>query len=487
MHVHLAADHILLVSALLLIGGLFAIRLANRLRVPGMILFLLAGMAIGDDGLGWLHLADARFAQTIAVVALVFILFDGGLANPVVERKRIIAPAATLATVGVAITAALVGIAAKFLFDLSMTEAMMIGAVVASTDAAAVFSVLRGVPISGRLAALIETESGANDPMAALLTVGFVSMAQGTVTPIDWLVFGARQLIGGLLIGWALGRLAGAAMNSRDWVDGPMVPLVGIATAAASFGLSATVGASGFLAVFISGIVVSARAPSYQRPLMAFFGAIAEVAQLGLFFLLGVLVFPSHLGAVAGRSIALAAALILLARPVAVAICLPWFRFSKAEMAFASLAGLRGAVPIVLATFPLMAGDRNGDLIFNVTFFVVLLSAAVQGVAIRPSIRWLGLSVPRPAWDPIADVVPIGRLGMRVVEMRLDPSSPLVGATLADAAPPDRARVITLVRGGVVELPTGSTVMQADDLLSVAIAEQDAAESDLIAWARGGR
>ena len=485
MHLDLEADRILLAGALLLVGGLIASRLASRLRVPGMLLFLLAGMVIGDDGLGWLRLSNAPFAQTLAVVALVLILFDGGLANPASDVRRVLAPASLLATVGVAITAAMVGIVATHLFGLSLTEGMLLGAVVASTDAAAVFSVLDGVPITRRLAALLETESGANDPMAALLTIGFVAMSQGHVTALDWAVFGVRQLVGGLAVGWLLGRLAGRAVNGRDWLDGSVVPLVGLATAAGAFGLSATFGASGLLAVYVSAIVLTAHAPAYQRPLKAFFGSIAEVCQLGLFFLLGVLVFPSQLGAVAWRSIALAAALIFIARPVAVVVCLPWFRFKPAELVFASLAGLRGAVPIVLATIPLIAGNARGSLIFDVTFFVVLLSAAVQGVAILPATRWLGLTEPKPAWDPIAAVVPIGNLGMRVVEMRLDESSPLVGATLRDATPPDGARVITLVRRGQVELPNGSTVLSAGDLLSVAIAELDSAERDLVEWASG--
>ncbi len=313
MHLDLEADRILLAGALLLVGGLIASRLASRLRVPGMLLFLLAGMVIGDDGLGWLRLSNAPFAQTLAVVALVLILFDGGLANPASDVRRVLAPVSLLATVGVAITAAMVGIVATHLFGLSLTEGMLLGAVVASTDAAAVFSVLDGVPITRRLAALLETESGANDPMAALLTIGFVAMSQGHVTALDWAVFGVRQLVGGLAVGWLLGRLAGRAVNGRDWLDGSVVPLVGLATAAGAFGLSATFGASGLLAVYVSAIVLTAHAPAYQRPLKAFFGSIAEVCQLGLFFLLGVLVFPSQLGAVAWRSIALAAALIFIA------------------------------------------------------------------------------------------------------------------------------------------------------------------------------
>ena len=485
MHLHLAADTILLTATFLLLGGLVASRVATRLRVPGMILFLLAGMAVADDGLGWLHLANTRTTQTVAIMALVVILFDGGLANSLDDVKRVLAPAAALATIGVSITAGVVGVTAMWLFNLSALEAMLIGAVVASTDAAAVFSVLRDAPIPRRLAALLETESGINDPMAALLTIGLLSMWSHHVTPIDWVVFGIRQLVGGLIVGAALGWLGGQAMNHRDWVNGSIVPLVGLTVACGAFAISAKLGASGFLAVYVSAIVLSANAPGYQRPLKAFFGSLAEIGQFGLFFLLGVLVFPSHLGTVAVKSLAIAAVLIFVARPLATAVCVPWFHFTAREMTFASIAGLRGAVPIVLATFPLTVGYPHGVFIFEVTFFVVLLSAAVQGTAIPPAVKWLGLTETSPAWDPIAAVVPLANLGMTVVEIRLRDESPLVGTFLRDSAPPDDARVITLVRRGEVELPTGGTVLESGDLLSVAIGERPEAEHHLVAWARG--
>ena len=485
MHLHLAADNILLTGAFLLLGGLVASRVATRLRVPGMILFLLAGMAVADDGLGWLHLANSKSTQSVAIMALVVILFYGGLTNPLDEVKRVLAPAAALATIGVAITAGVVGAIAMWFFKLPALEAMLIGAVVASTDAAAVFSVLRDAPIPRRLAALLETESGVNDPMAVLLTIGLLSMWSHHVTPVDWVVFGVRQLVGGLFVGVVLGWLGGQAMIHRDWVDGAIVPLVGLTIASGAFAVSAKLGASGFLAVYVSAIVLGAKAPGYQRPLKAFFGSLAEIGQFGLFFLLGVLVFPSHLGSVAVKSLAIAAALIFVARPLAIAVCLPWFHFKAREMTFASLAGLRGAVPIVLATFPLTVGYPHGVFIFEVTFFVVLLSAAVQGTAIPPAVKWLGLTEVSPVWDPIAAVVPIANLGMTVVEIRLRDESPLVGTTLKDSSPPDDARVITLVRRGSVEMPTGRTVLESGDLLSVAIGERDQSEQHLIDWARG--
>jgi cell volume regulation protein A len=243
-----------------------------------------------------------------------------------------------------------------------------------------------------RLGALLEVESGGNDPMAVLLTVGLLSASEHAVSPTSWVVFGVRELFGGLLVGAVVGWFAGQVLRrSGDRIGEATLPLLGVGTAAACYGLGALVGASGFLAVYVGGIVFASVEPEASVPLASFLRGLATVAQVGLFILLGILVFPSHLGAVALRALALAAVLMFVARPVAAVTVLPWFGFDRREVAWLSWAGLRGAVPIVLATFPLTEGHPAGELIFDTTFFVVLVSAAVQGTTVMPLARRLGL------------------------------------------------------------------------------------------------
>jgi cell volume regulation protein A len=392
MHPHLPADAILLAGAGLLLAGLVGTRLAERLQVPGLLVFLGIGMIIGDDGLAWIRFNDVTFAQTVGVIALVLILFDGGLATPSDTVRSVLGPASLLATVGVGVTASIVGAAAMLVFHLSWSTGLLLGAVVASTDAAAVFAALRSSPVRHRLGALLEVESGGNDPMAVLLTVGLLSASEHAVSPTSWVVFGVRELFGGLLVGAVVGWFAGQVLRrSGDRIGEATLPLLGVGTAAACYGLGALVGASGFLAVYVGGIVFASVEPEASVPLASFLRGLATVAQVGLFILLGILVFPSHLGAVALRALALAAVLMFVARPVAAVTVLPWFGFDRREVAWLSWAGLRGAVPIVLATFPLTEGHPAGELIFDTTFFVVLVSAAVQGTTVMPLARRLGL------------------------------------------------------------------------------------------------
>jgi len=366
-------------------------RLADRIRLPGLLLFLALGMAVGDDGLAWVHFGDPHLAQNLGVVALIVILFEGGFSSSPALLRRVLAPAALLATVGVAVTALVAGAVATWLLHVPLATGLLVGSVVASTDAAAVFSVLRHARVPERLTALLETESGGNDPMAVLLTVGLIATHRGGITAGDWIAFGTRQLVGGLVVGLVLGWLGSILLIRTAAGSSSATPLVGLATAAACYGVAAWGGASGFLAVFVGGVVLGSVAPAAASATKDFQAGLASLAQLGLFLLLGLLVFPSQLGAVAWQALAIAAVLVFVARPIAVAISLAAFRPGWREIAFVSWAGLRGAVPIVLATFPLTAGHPNGDLVFDVVFFVVLVSVLVQGSTVSAAARRLGL------------------------------------------------------------------------------------------------
>ncbi|HVX19338.1 MAG TPA: potassium/proton antiporter [Acidimicrobiales bacterium] len=483
MHPHLSVDHLVLAGAGLLAAGVVMSRLADRIRVPGLLLFLGLGMAVGDDGLAWVHFGDPHLAQNLCVVALILILFDGGLSSSPRLLRQVVAPASVLATVGVFVSAVITGVAAMWLLHVSFNTALLVGAVVASTDAAAVFSVLRGAPIPERLDALLETESGGNDPAAVLLTVGLLATYKGGVTAGDWVIFGVQQLAGGLIVGVVVGYLGSRILVRTS--GSSAAPLVGLATAAGCYGVAAWLGASGFLAVFVGGVLMGAVAPSHGKASNAFHSGLASLAQLGLFFLLGILVFPSQLGGVAWRALAIAAVLLFIARPVAVAASVVWFRIPWRSAAFVSWAGLRGAVPIVLATFPLTAHHPDGSLVFDVVFFVVLVSATVQGATVVPVARWLGLRHEPGPWDPIVDVVPMDQFGVELLELELNPTSPVVGRAIAEVPMPGDARIITIIRDGRVVLATGSTVLDEGDHLAVAGGRSHNLRDALSAWAGG--
>ena len=479
---HLHVDPYLLGGAVLLAIGIVLGGLARRLRVPGLLLFLGLGMLVGDDGLALVRFDDAQLAQTVAVIALVVILFEGGLAAPRSDLRRVLAPAALLATVGVVVTASVVALSAAWLFHLPGTTVWLMGAVVASTDAAATFSVLRGLPLPRRLGALLEVESGANDPMAALLTVGILEAWQGNASVANVVVFGVRQVGGGLLAGVVVGVLGVRLLRAIRLPSASAVAVLATALAGVAYGLAAVVGASGFLAVYVAGVIVGGRLPRHQVTIRSFDEGLAHIAQIVLFFLLGLLVFPSDLPGVAGRGLLVAAVLVFVARPLAVAVCLPWFGFRRRELVLAAWAGLRGAVPIVLATFPLTEGYPQGDQIFDVVFFVVLVSTALQGITVAPLAQRLHLSSEPEATGALAEIVPVETLAADVVQLELTSCSGLIGHTLAERPPPEGARVAVLVRGKESLVPDGETPLHVGDVLVLAVPPGGSTE-DLVTWA----
>ena len=467
MTVSLPSDVALAAGAALLVAGVLCAGFADRLRAPGLVLFLGLGMILGTDGLGLIDFADAGLAQSIGVAALVVILYEGGLSTSPGELRRVAGSGLALATVGVVVTALVVAGGTMVLLDVPATTALLIGAVVSSTDAAAVFSVLRPTPLPARLKVLLEAESGGNDPMAVLLTVGFLAAATGDVSASDWVVFGLRQLVGGLAVGMAVGWAGSWALRRLRLGSPALYPVLGLGVAGLAYGGGALLGTSGFLAAYVAGVVVGARAPRWRRAVRTFHEGLASTAQIALFLLLGLLVFPARLPSVALAALAVAAVLVFVARPLAVAAVLPWFGYSGREVAFASWAGLRGAVPIVLATFPLTVGHPDGQLIFNVTFFVVLVSVAVQGLTVSPLARRLGLRADADSWGGLAEVIPLDAVGIDVVEISVPTGSHVEGRRLSEVPLPLDARVAAIVRSGEVVVPSGASRLEEGDLLVV--------------------
>jgi cell volume regulation protein A len=385
--------NLILLGGGLLAAGVLASLLAGRVRLPALVVLLAVGMAAGSDGIGGLHFDDYDAARLIGVLGLAVILFEGGLATGWQELRPVIRPSLGLAVVGTAVTAAVTGLAAAFLFDLSTLEGLLLGSILASTDGAAVFALLQGSSLRRRLALTLEGEAGFNDPVAVFLVIGFVEWLQHPSHGVlDLGLLFVREMGLGAVAGLAVGALAVAALR-RLRLDTPgLYPVASLATLMLAYGAATTAHGSGFLAVYLAGLALgSARIPA-QASIMTFHQGLAWVAQLAMFLILGLLVFPSQLASVALEGTVLALVLILVARPLAVALGTLGSGFGRAERLLLGWAGLRGAVPVVLATFPVLAGIPQSVEFFNIVFFAVLLSTILQGTTVEPLARRLGLT-----------------------------------------------------------------------------------------------
>ena len=450
---------------LLVVVGVLSAGLASRVRLPGLLVLLGIGMLVADDGLAFVRFDDAELAQSVSIVALVVILFEAGLSASPAQLRGVIAPAGLLATVGVVVTAAVIAVSGMVVLDLPSTTAWLLGAVVASTDAAAVRSVLRDSPVPRRIGSLLEAESGFNDPFAVLLTVGVLETWAGDASIVGWVAFGLRQLAAGAAVGVAVG-LGGGWLARRVRLDSAaLFAVLGSGLAGLAYGTAAWLGGSGLLAVYISGILLGHNLSRHRNALATVHGGFAAAAEMALFLLLGLLVFPSDLGGVVGDGAIVAVVLMLIARPLSVVAVLPWFRTPLREMAIVAWAGLRGAVPIVLATFPLTAEHPSAQLVFNLVFFVVLLSVAVQGSTISFVASRLGLS--GEVRQATTTLVALDTVRADVVELRLEATAAVVGHRLMEVPMPAGIRVSVLVRGDETLIPTGETQLTAGDLLIV--------------------
>ena len=386
----------LAVLGLLMALSVLGTRLAGRIHVPVALLFLLIGMLAGSEGLGGVGFEDYTLAFRLGTVTLVLILFDGGLSGAHAVVRRAVAPAVVLATVGVVATAALVAMGAR-LFRFSWAEAFLLGAVVSSTDASAVFAVLRGsgAAVSERVAATLELESGLNDPVAVILTIALTTGAAGRATAsarlaVDIAVELGVGCAGGLVVGYA-GRWL--VRRARPAASG-LLPVLTIALALLAFGVTTLAGGSGFLATYLAGLVIGRGELPSQRALLRVHDAIAWLGQVVMFLVLGLLSFPSRLLAVGSVGLGLGLLLALVARPASALLCLLPFRFGLRESLFVGWVGLRGAVPIILAIYPVLAGAPSAHHLFNVVFFIVVVSTLVPGATVRQAARLLGVGAP---------------------------------------------------------------------------------------------
>jgi cell volume regulation protein A len=439
------------------------------LRVPGLLLFLFIGMAIGSDILGWIDFNNYELARRIGIIALALILFEGGLTSGLLEIRPVLAPALSLAIVGTIVTAIVTGFAAVWLFDLSTLDGLLLGSVLAATDGAAIFAMLRGSTLKHRLATTLEGESGFNDPIAVLLVLGFIEWLQHDDYGIgDMAVLFVRQLGIGLAIGVAVGVAAVWLLRRVTLATAGLYPVATLAVAALAFGGADALHGSGFLAVYLAGLILGTAGIPAQQTVTSFHQGLAWVGQVSMFVALGLLVFPSHFDEVAVRGTVLALVLVFVSRPVAVAIATLPMRFTWPERAVLAGAGLRGAVPVVLATFPVIEGVAGSTRLFDVVFFAVLLSTVIQGTTFEPGARWLGATTSEPALPrPLAEAGTIRRLGAEVLEYPVGHEDAVVGARVRDLGLPREAVVNVIVRGDEAIPPRGSTILREGDRLHV--------------------
>lgn len=476
------ASHAILVAGTLFLISILATAITPRLGVPLLLVFLLVGLLAGEDGPGGIHFTDYKTANVAGTAALAVILFDGGLRTPMSNFRVGLRPALMLATVGVLITTSIVGALAAWLFSLPIAEGLLIGAIVGSTDAAAVFSLLstRAVRLNNRISSALEIESGTNDPMAVMLTIGLVHylLAPEHYGALEVAQLLSMQVVFGVALGYAGGYLLIRTLNEVTLGDS-LYPLLAMFGGLLIYGVTATVGGSGFLAVYLAGLMLGNQPIRAFASIKRFHDGIAWLAQIGMFLVLGLLATPSRMVEVAVPALITAAVLTFVARPIAVGISLLPFHFPWREQVYMSWVGLRGSVPMVLATFPLLAGLKNATLFFDVAFFIVLVSLIVQGWTVAPVARLLGLQMP-PVSTRVrrADIDLPGTRGYEMVSYRLARTSALIGKRPKQLPLEDSSRIVSLTRAGKLIPYRDWGVLKGGDYLSLIVSKAELPELD---------
>lgn len=486
----MSLEYLLLGAAVLMLVSIVASKASGRLGVPALALFLVIGMLAGSDGPGGIYFDDPRLAQWLGVVALVFILYAGGLDTDWARIRPVLAHGLALSTLGVLLTAALMGLFAVVALGFTPLQGLLLGAIVSSTDAAAVFTVLRARSVRLRepLEPLLELESGSNDPMAVFLTVALTGLLTNPEASLLRLVPAFfQQMLLGALFGYGMGRTMAWIVNHvRLHVEG-LYPVLTVALTLLTYAGTAVLGGNGFLAVYLAGLIMARSDFIHKRSLLRFHDGLAWLMQIAMFLALGLLVFPSRLPAVAGVAVLAALFLIFVARPIGVAVTLLPFRLPVRDQTMVAWVGLRGAVPIILATFPRLAGLPQADLIFDIVFFVVLTSVLIQGTALTTVGRWLRVTEGRPILPraPL-EVTRSDHLKGELLELVVPPGSAAIGRQVLELGLPKGALIVLIGRGSEHIVPDGNTVLAPGDHLLI-LADQAALEATRRVFAPGAR
>jgi len=480
-----ASHHLILLGSALVLLSIFAGVFSARFGAPLLLVFLGLGILAGEEGPGGILFRDFHAAYLIGSIALAIILFDGGLRTDPKDVRRALWPSLFLATIGVIVTAAIVGAAAALLFSTSWTRGLLIGAIVAPTDAAAVSALLhlRRLELRARVAALLEIESGINDPTAVLLTALLVDLlvAPAPLAASHIVVLLAREIVGGTAFGIGGGYLLLALVNRLEATSGLYAILV-LAGVTALFGATQSAGASGFLAAYLAGLILGSHRHRATQVINQAFDAFAWLSQIVLFLMLGLLVKPSALVPILGPSLVVAAVLMLAARPVAVALCLLPFRYTGPEIAFISWVGLRGAVPIFLAIIPVLAGLPDAAMFFGVAFIVVLISLILQGWTVTAAARMFDLDVPPLQQASRLDIDLPGRLGDEntVAGYRVEARCRAASKTVEALPLPPTASILVVIRDGIARSSASAPPLAPGDYVLALARPQDLALLDRV-------
>lgn len=465
-------DSLVLLASALVLAAILSTRFAQRFGVPALVLFVGIGMLAGVGGPGGIDFSDYGLSLRVGFLALAVILFSGGLDTNRRLFRASLLPAASLATVGVLAKAVIIGLIASWISPFSLLEGLLLGAVLAPTDAAAVFSVLKGRGLPARLRGVLETESGTNDPVSIYLTLTLATVATSGVLNVGGAVAG---VVVQLVVGAAGGLLGGRALvwlaNRARIPTFGLYPILALAGALVVYAATNLLGGNGFLAIYLVGLVLGNRPLAHGRDIKQFMDAAAWGSQIAMFLLLGLLAYPDQLVRSLPLALAMTAVLMLVARPLSVYVTLAplrvltrRYRFSTAEMILISWAGLKGAVPIILATVPLLEQVPNGPVMFDIVFVVVVVGTAIQGLTVVPLARRLRLLRKEPPEPPIRlELGGAAPPGSGVFDVYLEPDAPAVGQTLGELQLPDEVVIAALARGDRMITPRGGVRFEAGD------------------------
>ncbi|RUP27985.1 MAG: potassium/proton antiporter [Mycolicibacterium sp.] len=480
-------NRVLLVGAVVLLASIVATRVATRVGLPSLLLFLAVGIGLGEDGLG-LRFDDVALVRDLGTAALAIILIEGGLTTKFSEVRNSLAPAAVMATFGVAVSTAVTAAGAHLLLGMDWQLALLLGAIVSSTDAAAVFSVLRVLPLPRRLAGLLEAESGLNDAPAVILVLMF-SVVPLTFDPAHGLVDLVYELAVGAGVGLLCGYLGAVTLRRIALPASGLYPLATFGLGTVAFSVCGVTHASGFLSAYLTGLVLSNSGLPHRAATRSFAEGLGWLAQIGLFVLLGLLVTPSKLGDDLVPAVVIGLVLLLLARPLSVVLSLIGFRVPWREQVFLSWAGLRGAVPIVLATYPIVTGVAESQRLLNIVFVLVVVFTLVQGPSLKPVAHRLGLIRRDVTREIQVEAAPLDVLDAELLTLTVLPRSRLHNVTVLELRLPDPSVITLIIRKGETFVPQPDTRLEAgDELLIVSTSTtREATERRLRAVSRRGK
>jgi len=464
-------ENLLFAAGLLLLLSTIISKLSDRFGIPALLFFLVLGMLAGSEGIGGIYFNNPFAAESLGVVALMFILFAGGFDTPIKNIRHVITPGIVLSTLGVLLTALIVALASVWWLKFSWVEGLLLGAIVSSTDAAAVFSVLRSkhASLRGKLQPIIELESGSNDPMAVFLTITIIHFIKYSSTSLMDLLTSFVLDVGlGVFVGWLFGRGIIIIINRVKLAYEGLYPALLFSLIFLTYTTAHAIEGNGFLAVYLAGIISGNATLIHKKTLKNFLEGFAWLMQIVMFLTLGLLVFPSHIVPVIGIGLLISVVLIFVARPLSVWLCLSFAKFNWREKTMISWVGLRGAVPIILATFPLLAGIPKAEMMFNMVFFIVLTSILIQGTNVHRVAHWLKVDAPFKSESNR----PIELTDRQLIQAQLEDvivpfNSPVAGHSIVEMKLPQKSLIVLICRDEKFFIPNGGTVLNEGDILWV--------------------